>query len=172
MTMKKHIILMLVVLISVIACACVLAAPRSSGLLINPGDRIGAFQITTGQGDQVSFATQLHCPIDIRTGTESCDQPVGTRVNIGLGVCDNNPFKGSTLDEYWSDQTYEMMIEGRPVNLQAFGSIDFYRPALGTVRVWNVVIVTQSPGTISARSKGVIAGEPFDRVTVLRFAAP
>ncbi len=170
--MKKHIILMLIALISVIACACVLAAPRSSGGLINPGDKIGNFQITTGEGDQVSFAMQLHCPVDIRTGTESCDQPVGTMVNIGLGVCDNYPFKGSTLDEYWSDQTYEMVIEGRPVNLQAFGSIDFYRPAMGTVRVWNVVIVTQNPGTITARSKGVVGGEPFDMVTVLSFTAP
>lgn len=170
--MKKLILLMLIALISIIACACVLAASQSSGGLINPGDRIGEFQITTGKGDQVSFTSKLHCPFDNRTGTESCEQPVGTMVNVSLGVCDNNPFKGSTLEEYWSDQTYEMVIEGRPVHLQAFGSIEFYRPVIGRVRVWNVIIVTQSPGTITVHSKGIMGGEPFDMVTLLRFTAP
>ena len=48
-----------------------------------------------------------------------------------------------------------MFIEGRPVDLQAFGTTDFDNPMVGTVRVWNVVIVTDTPGKITAHSTEV-----------------
>lgn len=172
MTLKKLIYLMLIALIFVIVCACALTTPRPANGMINPGDRIGDFLITTGGGETVIFVTKLHCPYDSRSRTVSCEQPAGTRVNAGSGINDNYPFKGMTLDEYWSGQICEMFIEGRPVNLQAFGSIDFSRPAIGTERVWNVVIVSDNPGSITIRSKGMVDGYPFDNTAILTFTAP
>jgi hypothetical protein len=148
------------------------ATPTAPEEMINPGDKIGDFLITIGDSEDVIFVTKLHCPFDASTSTESCEQPVGTKVNVGLGIYDDNLSGGKTLDELWSEQTHEMFIDGRPVNLQAFGAIDFNNPMVGTVRVWNVVIITDKPGKIKARSTGIVGGDPFDYTAVLTFSAP
>jgi hypothetical protein len=59
---------------------------------------------------------------------------------------------------YWSDQTYGMTIDGRPVDLHAFGFIDITNLMVGKLRLWNVVIVTDKPGTITIDHSGEIAG--------------
>lgn len=177
--MKKFIYLTLIALFSIIASGCgkatqqpIEATPNLSDQMINPGDKIGDFLITTGEGEDIIFVTKIHCPYDNSTGTESCEQPVGTKVNVGLGIYGDNISGGKTVDEYWSEQTHEMFIESRPVNLEAFGTIDFDNPEVGTVRVWNVVIVTDTPGKITAHSTGVVGGDPFDYTAALTFTAP
>jgi hypothetical protein len=162
----------LIALSAIVLSACAKALPQPGGEIIRPGDRLGDFLITTGDSEDVIYVTKLHCPYDSSTSTESCEQPVGTKVNVGMGVYDDSPSSGKTLDEFWSEQTHEMTIEGRPVDLQSFGSIDFNHPAVGTVRVWNVVIVADKPGRITARSSGVWNGEPWDYTAILTFLAP
>jgi len=169
--MKKIASLTLVTLFVIILGACAKTAPEISEGMINPGDKIGDFLITTGDGEDVIFVTKLHCPYDSSTETESCEQPVGTKVNVSQGIF-ADPSIGKTLDELWSEQTHEMIIDGRPVNLQAFGSVDFYNPMVGTVRVWNVVIVTDKPGKITAHSKGVVGGDPWNYTAIITFTAP
>jgi hypothetical protein len=169
--MKKLVYLTLIVMFTIILGACVKATPQPVDEMINPGDKIGDFLITTGDGEDVIFVTKLHCPFDSSTGTESCEQPLGTRVNVSQGIF-ADPSIGKTLDELWSEQTHEMIIEGRPVNLQAFGSVDFSNPMVGTVRVWNVVIVTDKPGKITALSKGVVGGDPWNYTAIIKFTAP
>jgi hypothetical protein len=178
MTMKKPVYLMLIVLFVFILGACATATPqpvetpsqRIEGM-INPGDKIGDILITTGDGEDVIFVTKLHCPFDSSTETESCEQPVGTKVNISQGIF-VDPSIGKTLDELWSEQTHEMFIEGRPVNLQAFGTVDFNNPMVGTVRVWNVVIVTDKSGKITAHSTGVVGGDKWNYTAILTFTIP
>ena len=170
--MKKLACLVFILLMAGVLTACAQPKPTDSSEMIQPGDKIGDFIITTGEGEDVVFVSKLHCPYDSITGIESCEQPVGTKVNVGEGIYDDNPTSGKTLDEYWSEQTHEMFIEGHPINLQAFGTIDFNNPAVGTVRVWNVVIVTDKPGKITAHSAGVVGGDPFDYTAALTFTAP
>ena len=153
-------------------CVVALGACAPATGPINPGDKIGGFLITTGDSEDIVFVTKLHCPFDNSTNTESCEQPVGTKVNVGVGVYGDDPSNKASLDRLWSEQTHEMTIEGRPVNLQAFGSIDFVHPAVGTVRVWNVVIVSDKPGTVTARSAGVVGGDPFEYTAIVKFTAP
>jgi hypothetical protein len=171
MNMKKIASLTLVTLFVIILGACAKTAPEISEGMINPGDKIGDFLITTGDGEDVIFVTKLHCPYDSSTETESCEQPVGTKVNVSQGIF-ADPSIGKTLDELWSEQTHEMIIDGRPVNLQAFGSVDFYNPMVGTVRVWNVVIVTNKPGKLTAHSTGVVGGDPWNYTAIITFTAP
>ena len=177
--MKKPVYLMLIVLFVFILGACATATPQpvietqsqpNEGM-INPGDKIGDFFITTGNGEDVIFVTKLHCPFDNSTQTESCEQPIGTKVNVSQGIF-ADPSIGKTLDELWSEQTHEMFIEGHPVNLQAFGFVDFNNSMVGTVRVWNVVIVTDKPGKITAYSKGVVGGDPWNYTAIITFTAP
>jgi hypothetical protein len=172
MTMKRLVYHTLVVLFAIILGACAKATPPSNAGMINPGDKIGDFLITTGDGEDVIFVTKVHCPFDNSTQTESCEQPVGTKVNVSQGIYDDNPSSGKTLDEYWSEQTHRMFIEGHPVNLQAFGWVEFNIPMGGTVRVWNVVIVTDKPGKITANSKGVVGGDPWNYTAIITFTAP
>lgn len=169
--MKKSVYLPLIVLFVFILGACATATPQSRDEMINPGDRIGDFLITTGDGEDVVFVSKLHCPFDSSTQTESCEQPVGTKVNVGMGFYDDDPSSGKTLDEYWSEGTNEMSIEGRPVNVQAFGSLDF-NSLIGTVRVWDVVIVSDKPGKITVPSTGIAGGDPFDYTLILTFIEP
>jgi hypothetical protein len=179
MTMKMFIYLPLIGLFSIIVGGCGMTTQQPievttqlSDQMINPGDKIGDFLITTGKGEDVVFVTKIHCPYDSSTSTESCEQPVDTKVNVGLGIYGDNTSNGKTVDDYWSEQTHEMFIEGRPVNLQAFGSLDFTNATVGTVRVWNVVIITDKPGKITAHSTGVVGGDPFDYTAIITFTAP
>ena len=64
-----------------------------------------------------------------------------------------------------------MLIDGRPVDLHEFGPIEITH-MVGIIRIWNVVIVTDWPGKISARSTGVVDGEPLDYTAKLTFNAP
>lgn len=59
---------------------------------------------TIGDSEDVIYIAKLYCPFDSSTSTESCKQPVGTKVNVGLGIYDDNL---STLYELWSEQINE-----------------------------------------------------------------
>ena len=76
------------------------------------------------------------------------------------------------LDTYWAGQTYTMAIEGRLVNLQAFGSIEITHPIVGKMRLWNVVIVTDSPGKITILHSGEMGGESMEGTNVLIDVTP
>ena len=168
--MKKNSHLMVITLCVIILGACAQATPFIEDEVIDPGDRIGDLLITTGNGDDVIFVTNLKCHFDESTQTESCEQPVGTKVNVSQGIlADPN---GSSLDEIWSDMTYEMTIEGHPVNLQAFGYVDWIHPMAGTVRVWNVVVVSKKPGQVTARSEGVVGSDPINYTAIIIFVKP
>ena len=178
--MKKLVYLMLIVLSAMALGACASVTqrpikgetPQPTDERINPGDKIGDFLITKAGDEDITYVCMIHCPVDQSAGTESCELTVGTKVNVGPGFYDDNRASGKSLDEYWAEHTYEMVIEGRSVNLQAFGSIDITHPIVGTIRNWNVVIVTDKPGEISARSTGVVGGDPFDYTAKLTFSAP
>jgi hypothetical protein len=184
MTMKKLVYLTISVLFAIILGACATATPKTpatpvasatptaSEQMINPGDKVGDFLITTGGSKGITYVSTIHCPYDESAGIESCKIKVGTKVNVAVGIYDDSPSSGKTLDEYWSEHTYEMVIEGRPVNLQAFGSIEIYHPVVGTIRLWNVVIVTDKPGKITAQSTGVVDDEHINETAILTFIAP
>ena len=169
--MKKSIHFLLIALFTLTLGACAKVEPRPDDGMIDPGDKIGDFTITKGEGEDFIYVTQMHCAWDDSTQTESCEQPVGTKVNVSQGIFANRS-KGLTLDEVWSGQIHEMTIEGRPVNLQAFGTAEFTNPVVGTVRVWNVVIASDKPGTIAARSNGVAGGESWTYTAIITFTAP
>jgi len=175
--MDKLVDLTLIVLCVMISSACAQATPQPIeeaqpepvSEMINPGDKIGDFIITTGEDDKVLYTTQIHCPFNQSTLTETCEIPIGTKVNVGLGVYGDSVEK---LDAYWSDQSYEMTIDGRAVNLQAFGSIDIPHPIVHTMRLWNVVIVSDKPGKITIQHSGEITGDSAQGTNILVYTMP
>jgi hypothetical protein len=168
--MKRLAFPALVVLCVAVLASCAKSSSEPGERMINPGDKIGDFTIIKGGDEGVTYVSMMHCPYDEGAGIESCEFPVGTKVNIGIGFI-HDPARGKSLDEIWAEHTDRIVIEGRPVNLQAFGSIDIPHPAVGKVRNWNVVILGDKPGKISARSTGEVGGETFDFTAALTFTA-
>jgi hypothetical protein len=76
------------------------------------------------------------------------------------------------LDTLWSEHTYQLLINDRPVNLDAFGSVDVLQPQVGKMRHWNLVIVADKPGEITTRDSGVVDDNPFEQTTTYTFNAP
>ena len=146
--------------------------PGPTAQRINPGDRIGDFLITTGGDEKIFYIAKTHCSFDVNNKTETCQLPVGTMVNVGLGIYGDNAPKGKTVEDYWTDLVYEMSIDNFPVNLQAFGTVDFTTRSEGAFLVWNVVIMADKPGTISTHSTGVVGGQPFDYTARVTFTGP
>ncbi len=168
MKMLQYLTLIVMLVVSLNACAG--TAPQPGDEMIDPGDKIGDFLITTAQGDDVIYMTNLHCPFDAATETETCERPAGMKINVSQGFV---PGQSKTpFEEAWSEQTCEMVIEGRPVNLQAFGYAEWKHPVAGTIRVWNVVIIADRPGTISAKSSGIFDGESWNYTVKINFTEP
>jgi len=167
-----HLLVVVLAVCALSACAAPDAGPQA-GKPINPGDRVGDFLITTGGAQGVYYVCTQHCPFDERTATESCEFSVGAKVNIGVGFYDD-PKTQETLDETWTKEASKtaITIEGRPVNLEAFGFIDIPNPLVGTIRNWNVVIVGEKPGKIAAHSSGEYDGNRIDYTAALTFVAP
>jgi len=137
-----------------VSCAGLTSTPVDPNKMIEPGDMIGDFLVTTGdEGDKENY---------------SCKSTVGTKVNITTGIYDLS----GKLDEKWSRFTYQLFIEGRPVNLQSFPPIDVRHPVVSRIRFWNVAITTSKPGSITTRDVGVIDGEPFETTMTYTFSAP
>jgi hypothetical protein len=162
---------LLAVLAAILTSCAHNASPTADGV-IQPGDKVGPFTVNRGGSEDVVYMTMQHCPYDSSSGTERCEFPAGTLVNVAEGIYDDDPSGGKSLDEYWTEQTHEMVISGRRVNLEAFGYVDLPHATFGTIRVWNVVVTSDKPGEVSARSTGVVGGDAFDYTGVVTFTSP
>lgn len=169
--MKKSApILVVVLLVSLLASCTQVSNLLSSNKPIQPGDKIGDFLITTGEPGEATYSWDLDC---IQQGSEeiyACKSDIGTPVNVTLGIYDST--LSGELDSVWSDHTYELWINDRPVDLEAFGPIDFMNPRVGPMRAWNVVLLASEPGEITIHNKGVVDGDPFEDTTTYTFSEP
>ena len=170
--MKKIVYLALIMLFVTILSACAKATPQpvneatpqSTDEMINPGDKIGDFLITTGKDGDFKPRWDLDW-IEKGDGENViCNTTVGTNISPSFGIY------GSNLEEKWLNHKYDMFIEDRPVNLQAFGYIDISYPNVGKMRLWNVVIVATKPGEISIRDSGSLDGESFETLITFIFS--
>ena len=170
--MKSLNLLTLVMFIAAILASCTQATSGTEDSMINPGDKIGDFLITTGEGDEITYNWELDSAL-VQQGKEEIYTaliPVDTKMNPSWGVY--AAFSGKDLDTLWSEHTYKMFINDRPINLDAFGSIDVLHPRVGKMRHWNVVITATKPGVIAVRSVGAVNGEAFEDMKTYTFGAP
>ena len=171
--MKK--ILVLVVCVALYLSAC---SPTANGEPIKPGDRIGNFLITTAENAVVVW--EQDCAGGVSSPEASvynCTAPAGTVLLIGTGLLDdtvsNVPSTATPhLEEIWSTYDYELTIADRPVDLPAFGTIEFFHPQFGVIRFWSVAIVTDQPGELVIHESGVADGESFTSIVTFKITAP
>lgn len=141
--------------------------------MIDPGEKVGDFLVTTGNEEDTSYLMELTCQ-DQSEQSMTCEAITGEKVNISYALY--NEKAGESLDDLWSEHTYKMLIGDQQVNLEAFGSIDAYHTnQFGNpfkMRHWNVWIMTDKPGEITIQHSGVVDGESFEGITVILFVAP
>ena len=166
--MKKIIYLALIMLFVIILGACAKATQQSANEMINPGDKIGDFLITTGEGEDVTYGFDLDCTKQVDKENYSCKAMVGTKVNVATGIYDGT--HSGKLDERWSSYNIELFIDNHPANLKAFGSIDVKHSLVGMIRYWNLVIIANKPGEITIHETGVYEGKPIDSTTTYTFS--
>jgi hypothetical protein len=165
--MHKVMVRSIVGLLVVLLCACS-GVSRANNGQIKPGDQVGDFVFSIGEVKIAGFPHNYSC-------TESgdaldCKTTAGTRVNISPSYYDDS-FSGK-IEQQWSESEHEMLIEGRQVSLPDFGYIDVPNPAVGSVRKWNVAMLTDKPGVIVVQHSGVFGGQPFQFTTTWTFTAP
>jgi hypothetical protein len=103
--------------------------------LINPGDKVGEMTVTTGSGSADIFS---FCDPFAKSGVEvrECVVPPVSRLGIGWG---NFADSADQLESEWQAQTHELILDGYPVNLAAFGTVDSHIPQ-GYLRTWNIMV--------------------------------
>ena len=144
----------------------------SSTEMIEPGDKLGDFLITTGEEGEVTFGDVLACKEQAESGHFACHTVVGTKVVLTTGIYDETG--SGKLDELWTEfsKTYKLTIDGRPVDLPPFGTLDRVHPMVGTIRYFNVVIDASKPGEMTISDSGELDGEAIQETTVLTFTEP
>src|SRR4030043_666034 len=169
MKMKRLALMVFILWMTGLLVACAQTKPPESRGLIRPGDMVGDFLVTTGEEGKFTYGFNVDCSEEVsgQETNQSCKSSVGEVVNISTGIYDDT--KSGKLDEYWSNSNYQLSIEGRPVDLQAFGTVEYNHPIVGVIRFWNVVISTSKPGEITTRDSGVAGGEAFGNRTTDTF---
>jgi hypothetical protein len=170
--MRRLAVLVFILWMAGLLAACARPKPTESNDLIRPGDMVGDFQVIQGEEGKFTYGFDLDCSEEAsgQKTNLSCKPTVGKVVNITTGLYDDT--KGGKLDEYWSNFNYQLFIDGRPVDLQAFGTVEYNHPVVGVIRFWNVVISTSKPGVLTVNDSGVAGGDAFESTTKFTYTSP
>ena len=154
---------------AVLACmvAAIAAGCGGSSGEVGPGDKVGTMTLVSGTASDADLNVFEFCnPVILKPGTyrRSCAIPRVQRLLIGYG--DFEPTR-KALESDWKERTWDLWVDGRRVNLAAFGTYDhtlFGFPAAGgknvILRRWKVILAGVTPGkhTVRYRSNGPSVG--------------
>ena len=171
--MKRWMVLIVVILLAimVVSCSGTDGNADNSNQLIEPGEKIGNFIITTGEQGKFKYGFSVECSEPGKDNSYTCNAVVGDVINVSTGIYDTTG-KGN-LDDIWTHSNYQMYIDDRPVDLQAFGTIEYTHPQVGVIRFANVVIMTDKAGQITVKDSGVYDnGDPFQSTSIYVYTAP
>jgi hypothetical protein len=130
----------------------------------------------TAQRSQTRLFPNWCDPVVLTPGrrTRSCGRiPQTTRLYVGYGLFESE----AKIDRIWKAAKWEMWIDGKRVNLEAFGSSDRwllkYGPAGNqdvVLREWQVTLLRTTPGRHTIRYRNREAGGVID--TTWTFTVP
>jgi hypothetical protein len=116
--------------------------------MIEPGDKIGEMAVTNGQPGtpEIWNFCDPYLP-NPGTYTKECAVPAIPNLQIGQG---NLADTLELQDAEWQAQTWELILDGHPVDLPTFGTLPDQNILEGgrafTLRQWNVVLANPTPG--------------------------
>jgi len=97
--MKRLTSIILIGLFAIILGACTKVTTQPVEGMINPGDKIGDFLITTGESGDVTFFWELDSTKGQEANTTFCEVAWGMKLIGTVGIYDDNVI--GRLDEYW-----------------------------------------------------------------------
>ena len=150
--MKKFVSLTLIILFVSILGACTKSKPKRIEGMINPGDEIDGMLFTTTDevdwDNSITFLCDFSSSDDTNNRTAPCFTLPGNSVFFGnfSGVPYDNP---EEADEPWQGIKSEVIFDGQPLNLPAFGymEIELYDMEWKYARIWNLKVENITPGT-------------------------
>jgi hypothetical protein len=132
--------------------------------MIQPGDTVNGVLVTTGNEDS-TFGFDLPCTQ--KNNVYTCTTTLGSPTNVTSAVYGHTP---EEIQSKWETFTYTITIEGRPVDLPAFGTIDFVHQQSGLyMRAYNVALIGTDPITLTTHDVGTVSGETADTVLLVTF---
>ncbi len=138
---------------------------------IEPGDKVGDFTVNTGEQGKFTYGFSVECSELGAANTYLCNATTGEVINVSTGLYDTTG--NGKLDEIWTNSNYAIFINDRPVDLQAFGTIDYTHPQVGVIRFANVVISSNKAGEITVKDSGVYDnGDPFTSTSTYKYSKP
>jgi len=152
--MKKVPLLGFNLLIAVVT-ACQPITQSTDKLMLKPGDEMDGMIVTTGAAKAPPL--WAFCPPTLENDgvlSVDCRVPQLPRLAIGHAFGLATPAL-QTLD--WSALTWEFYVDGRPVDLEAFGVHNYVMPDLALhpspfreifrqVKAWDVILTNPTPG--------------------------
>ena len=162
---RLYILLTLIVLSNLFLTSCSTPAAAPTSLdLIQPGDTINGVLVTTGTNDS-AFVFDL--PWTKNDGIDVCTTTLGTPTNPATSVYGSTP---EELESKWKTFTYSISIDGQPVDLSAFGTIDFVHERTGLyMRAYNIALTSTAPITLTIHDIGSLPGEKIETNTLIAF---
>ncbi len=166
--MKSRHLIYALLLVLLTASSC---SSSSNARPIEPGDKIGDFTISKGIQGSFTYGFAVECSEPAQGNAYNCNAKVGELINVSTGL--RGTSGSSDLDTVWKNSGYQMFIADRPVDLAAFGTIDYNHPTAGMIRFANVVVSADKPGSITVRDSGAFAnGDKFSSTSTYNFVGP
>jgi hypothetical protein len=160
--------------------ACQAPGQSPGERIFKPGDVIDGMSLTKGAKDAAPLWTFCSSPQSVgNTTTSDCSVPLISRLAIGHIIMPGDDTL-AMLD--WSKISWELTIDGQPVDLQSFGTYDFVLPAMShdpaPVRevfvrftAWDVVLTNLNPGQHSLQGTARMGNESYIWVVQLSIEA-
>jgi hypothetical protein len=130
-------------------------ATQRPGDLLRPGAELNGMRLTTAtERDADIWSSCDPIVLQPETHTRECEVPQLQRLKIGHGHISSSP---ELLEEEWQAERWELYLDGRQVDLIAFGTLPdfhYFETKVGAeiwVRVWAVAIVNPTPGQHTLR---------------------
>jgi hypothetical protein len=128
--------------------AAISPAEVAAAQSLRPGDRLGSMTLTTGSDAALSLWTACRPAAD--GSRRDCRVPAGP-----LAVGPSAAALSEMVNQAeWGLLKWSLLIDGRPVDLDSFGTFEFAQPrkalhgrdALFIYRGWDVVVASPTPG--------------------------
>jgi hypothetical protein len=162
---RFHILIPLITLYTLLLATCAKPTATPTPIdMIQPGDTVNGVLVTTGTKDTI-FGFDLPCTQ--KDNIFTCTTTFGNSTNVTTAVYGFNP---KELQSNWETFTYTITIEGKPVDLPAFGTIDFIHQQSGLyMRAYNVALISTDPITLTTHDVGTVSGDTTESVMLVAF---
>lgn len=159
--LKIQIYVILTLSILVTACTAPAAWPQTQEEMIKPGDKIGEMTLRPIKDEsEQKPALKDYCSMFLaevsEERTEECTVAFQPHIFLSNGIAANHP---DYLERDWQRLSWQISINGKPIDLEAFGTIDKNEDH----RYWNILLDNPSSGPYELYTHVTTNDDPPER---------